>query len=159
MLCTRPTTFTSGVIRMSPNLGGGHSTRQPPGSACLHCRNKKMKCDTNQPRCKNCLSSGVECIRANNYSKKRGTPKDHSQVSQDRMGMATEHSEFSLSEFRVKEPISKPPLVSNADKSNYIPNRNFRRWNLRSADQIQSRLVEPGFSNRSFMWYWIQCHR
>ncbi|KAJ5115657.1 hypothetical protein N7456_000005 [Penicillium angulare] len=71
---------------MSSNLVGGQLTRQPPGSACGHCRNKKMKCDAHQPRCRNCFVSGVECIRSNGQSRKRGPRKDHSKISESRRG-------------------------------------------------------------------------
>ncbi|EED18009.1 conserved hypothetical protein [Talaromyces stipitatus ATCC 10500] len=73
------------AIKMSTNTVGGQSTRQPPGSACLHCRNKKMKCDALQPRCKNCFNAGVECIRSNNYSRKRSAQRDHIEGPQDRV--------------------------------------------------------------------------
>ncbi|KAJ5593791.1 hypothetical protein N7537_010695 [Penicillium hordei] len=81
------------------NHAGTHpSIRQPPGSACQYCRNKKLKCDARQPQCGTCLASGVECIRST-HSRKRGSRKDHMKVLQDRIDVLEQDARKARSSF------------------------------------------------------------
>ncbi|KAJ5531850.1 hypothetical protein N7527_005243 [Penicillium freii] len=80
------------------NHGTYPSIRQPPGSACQYCRNKKLKCDARQPQCGTCLASGVECIRST-HSRKRGSRKDHMKVLQDRIDVLEQDARKARSSF------------------------------------------------------------
>ncbi|KAJ5953915.1 hypothetical protein N7501_008194 [Penicillium viridicatum] len=84
MSSTLNSPYGSGYGVKVNHAGTYPSIRQPPGSACQYCRNKKLKCDARQPQCGTCLASGVECIRSI-HSRKRGSRKDHMKVLQDRI--------------------------------------------------------------------------
>lgn len=86
MSSTLDSPYGSGYGVKVNHAGTYPSIRQPPGSACQYCRNKKLKCDARQPQCGTCLASGVECIRSI-HSRKRGSRKDHMKVLQDRIGV------------------------------------------------------------------------
>ncbi|KAJ1964072.1 hypothetical protein GGI12_001663 [Dipsacomyces acuminosporus] len=58
----------------SNDKGGGsqHSQKRRLNQACLLCRRKKIRCDSNHPSCANCQRRGIQCIYPE--VRKRGRP-------------------------------------------------------------------------------------
>ncbi|KAK4498657.1 hypothetical protein PRZ48_009167 [Zasmidium cellare] len=68
---------------------GSHGTpklsRQRPGSACVACRTRKIRCDGQQPSCSTCISTGVICQQPETPGARRGPKKGHMKALQQRV--------------------------------------------------------------------------
>ncbi|PVV05225.1 hypothetical protein BB560_000272 [Smittium megazygosporum] len=64
------TTLPSSKLAQTQKTGQDKTTRI--SLACMLCRRKKIKCDSNQPQCQNCKNRGAQCIYAK--ERKRGRP-------------------------------------------------------------------------------------
>ena len=94
------------------------SPARPPrqATACNWCREHKLKCDTEQPSCRNCRKRDIECVTTNlrrpDQSGRRLQPKGR-RISRKSVGNSSSASNLSLSQTRTDSTSTHPsPSVS-----------------------------------------------
>jgi hypothetical protein len=85
-------------------LGSPKDVKPPrQATACNWCRSHKMKCDTQQPSCRNCLTRGKTCVTTNLRRPELGSK---------RVEPLGRHRRSNPGQTPAREPTSPPPLSS-----------------------------------------------
>ncbi|KAF5635750.1 positive regulator of purine utilization [Fusarium sp. NRRL 52700] len=96
---------------------GPFRRRRVPGSranqACLHCKEKKLKCDDKTPSCGNCERLGITCSVLDPQSKK-SRPRNYLEMLEGRVAGLQSHDHTTPSQ-------STPAPVSNEESMPSIP--------------------------------------
>ncbi|KAF5247595.1 hypothetical protein FANTH_6346 [Fusarium anthophilum] len=96
---------------------GPFRRRRVPGSrahqACLHCKEKKLKCDDRTPSCGNCERLGITCLVLDPQSKK-SRPRNYLEMLEGRVAglQSNDH---------ITPPQSTPAAASNGESTSSIP--------------------------------------
>ncbi|KAI7772312.1 hypothetical protein LZL87_007673 [Fusarium oxysporum] len=96
---------------------GAFRRRRVPGSrahqACLHCKDKKLKCDDRIPSCGNCERLGITCLVFDARSKK-SRPRNYLEMLEGRVASLQSHD-------HATPPQSTPAAASNDESTSSIP--------------------------------------
>ncbi|KAF4332689.1 purine utilization positive regulator [Fusarium beomiforme] len=96
---------------------GAFRRRRVPGSrahqACLHCKEKKLKCDDRIPTCGNCERLGKTCLVLDAQSKK-SRPRNYLEILEGRVASLQSHDQAASSQ-------STPAAASNDESTSSIP--------------------------------------
>ena len=68
------------VDRQSQSEHTPHSKRQRLSTACSQCRKRKVRCDEQQPRCRNCTARGEVCVTTDPNVPNREVPRRRPQT-------------------------------------------------------------------------------
>ncbi|KAF5529624.1 purine utilization positive regulator [Fusarium mexicanum] len=96
---------------------GAFRRRRVPGSrahqACLHCKEKKLKCDDRTPSCGNCERLGITCLVLDPQSK-NSRPRNYLEMLEGRVAglQSNDH---------ITPPQSTPAAASNGESTSSIP--------------------------------------
>ncbi|KAF4951618.1 hypothetical protein FGADI_7395 [Fusarium gaditjirri] len=95
---------------------GAFRRRRVPGSrahqACLHCKDKKLKCDDRVPSCGNCERQGITCLVLDPQSKK-SRPRNYLEMLEGRVARLQSHDQ-------ATPPQSTPAAASNGESTSSI---------------------------------------
>ncbi|CAG8359439.1 unnamed protein product [Penicillium salamii] len=101
------------------------SVRQSPGTACLRCRDKKLKCDARKPQCGTCFASGVECVRSTNPRKRVNQMRDlQDRIDAVEQDIRNVRSQFTLDGSSVglcPSPFGLPVDYGTIENTPYVP--------------------------------------
>ncbi|KAI1022224.1 hypothetical protein LB504_007231 [Fusarium proliferatum] len=96
---------------------GPFRRRRVPGSrahqACIHCKDKKLKCDDRTPSCGNCERMGITCLVLDPQTKK-SRPRNYLEMLEGRVAglQSNDH---------ITPPQSTPAAASNVESTSSIP--------------------------------------
>ncbi|KAG7003745.1 Positive regulator of purine utilization [Fusarium oxysporum f. sp. conglutinans] len=96
---------------------GAFRRRRVPGSrahqACLHCKDKKLKCDDRVPSCANCERLSITCLVLDPQSKK-SRPRNYLEMLEGRVAGLQSH-------YHATSPQSTSAAASNDESTSSIP--------------------------------------
>ncbi|KAJ9414044.1 hypothetical protein FOXG_11931 [Fusarium oxysporum f. sp. lycopersici 4287] len=96
---------------------GAFRRRRVPGSrahqACLHCKDKKLKCDDRVPSCANCERLSITCLVLDQQSKK-SRPRNYLEMLEGRVAGLQSHD-------HATPPQSTSAAASNDESTSSIP--------------------------------------
>ncbi|VTT82063.1 unnamed protein product, partial [Fusarium fujikuroi] len=96
---------------------GPFRRRRVPGSrahqACIHCKDKKLKCDDRTPSCSNCERMGITCLVLDPQTKK-SRPRNYLEMLEGRVAGLQDND-------HITPPQSTPAVGSNGESTSSIP--------------------------------------
>ncbi|KAK8196234.1 fungal-specific transcription factor domain-containing protein, partial [Phyllosticta paracitricarpa] len=96
-----------------PAVDKSHSQRKPPRrhvtTACLACRESKIKCDGGQPSCEKCKTKGRECKYSQDEDKRRVSLRNAIEILSARVDHLSQHI--------ISNGLQLPPMEPEAQAS------------------------------------------